>query len=252
MDITDRHQAERAREDIERLMRHDLRTPLNVIINIPRLLRDDGNLTGEQRELLDELERAGQNMLDMIDVSLRLNQLERGGYVPLGQALDLVTLIEDVISDVQHAFAFKRIDSQLWHQGKQHLEGAPCPLLGEPLMYYNLFANLMKNAFEASPVGACVNIVIESRADYVQVELHNQGCIPEEIRERLFEKYVTAGKSSGTGLGTYSARLIAEAVGGQIDFTSSEEDGTRMRVQLPLDSCHAPAALSPTPGKDER
>jgi len=59
------------------------------------------------------------------------------------------------------------------------------------------------------------------------------GTVPESIRDHFFKKYVTAGKLKGTGLGTYSAKLIAEAHGGMINMQSSEDSGTTVTVQLP-------------------
>ncbi|MBN2886396.1 MAG: HAMP domain-containing histidine kinase [Chromatiaceae bacterium] len=244
MDITERRRAELAREDVERLMRHDLRTPLNVIVNIPSLLCEDANLTDEQREMLGELERAGRTMEEMIDFSLRLHQLERGDYRPEARPLDLLHLLTNVLDDTQRAFSFKRIARRLTHDGLDAPEAPPCPLLGEPLLYYNLFANLVRNAFEASPSGEQVAVRLESHPNHVRVEIQNAGCIPEAIRAHFFEKYVTSGKSQGTGLGTYSARLIAETVGGDIGFRTSEEAGTVLCVRLPLDSLH-PTPLAP-------
>ena len=56
--------------------------------------------------------------------------------------------------------------------------------------------------------------------------------MPSQIRERLFEKYVTHGKSTGTGLGTYSAKLIAESHGGGIALDASVEGETGITVKL--------------------
>lgn len=65
------------------------------------------------------------------------------------------------------------------------------------------------------------------------VAIHNFGAVPEGMRERFFEKYATAGKSTGTGLGTYSARLIAETQRGGIRMDTSETEGTTITVSLP-------------------
>jgi len=67
----------------------------------------------------------------------------------------------------------------------------------------------------------------------VVLEIANQGEIPKEIRDRLFEKYATAGKLHGTGLGAYSARLVAQAHGGTIEADSSKPGRTTVRVTLP-------------------
>ncbi len=63
--------------------------------------------------------------------------------------------------------------------------------------------------------------------------IHNQGEIPAEIKDCFFDKYSTAGKSSGTGLGTYSAKLMSQIQGGDISFTSSAQAGTELKVVLP-------------------
>jgi sensor histidine kinase regulating citrate/malate metabolism len=67
------------------------------------------------------------------------------------------------------------------------------------------------------------------------VEIGNRGAVPHEVRCRFFEKGATAGKREGTGLGTYSAKLIIETLGGEIGFeTSDAVDATRVFFSLPL------------------
>ena len=67
---------------------------------------------------------------------------------------------------------------------------------------------------------------------FVMVSIPNKGIVPVEIRERMFEKYVTFGKSGGTGLGTYSAKLIAESHGGERALDASVEGETTITVRL--------------------
>ncbi|MBK5971227.1 MULTISPECIES: PAS domain-containing sensor histidine kinase [Thiorhodovibrio] len=236
MDITERIRHERMRADIERLMRHDLRTPLNAILNIPDLIRDDGNLTAEQLELLDIVERSARTMVEMIDASLNLYKLEAGGYPLQGEPMDLLELLARVLSDCEKFAASQGQQGRLLIDGQPVTAADRCILRGEPLLYYNLFANLIKNAFEASPADGQVKISLERGGEGASVKIHNQGCIPAEIQPRFFDKYVTQGKSSGNGLGTYSARLIVNAVGGTIGFDSAEDTGTLLWVELPGDS----------------
>jgi signal transduction histidine kinase len=66
----------------------------------------------------------------------------------------------------------------------------------------------------------------------VRVAIANQGEVPESIRERFFEKYVTAGKPKGTGLGAYSARRVAQAHGGDIIMQTGGGE-TTLTVSLP-------------------
>jgi two-component system, sensor histidine kinase and response regulator len=57
--------------------------------------------------------------------------------------------------------------------------------------------------------------------------------MPEQIRDTFFDKYATAGEPGGTGLGTYSARLIAETLGGEISLDMSDEVGTAIHIRFP-------------------
>jgi signal transduction histidine kinase len=96
-----------------------------------------------------------------------------------------------------------------------------------------MLSNLIANAIEASPPAKIVTIDLHKNRESI-IAIHNAGSIPIEIRHRFFEKYATAGKPTGTGLGAYSALLMAKAHGGTIDMETSDEDGTRLRVHLPL------------------
>jgi signal transduction histidine kinase len=57
--------------------------------------------------------------------------------------------------------------------------------------------------------------------------------VPNEIRDKFFEPYVTSKKKGGTGLGTYSAMLLAEAHQGNIRLKTSKKEGTHVVVKLP-------------------
>ena len=95
-----------------------------------------------------------------------------------------------------------------------------------------MLANLVKNALEATPEDSPVTVIL-AQDDGVKIAVHNMGAIPVEIRETFFEKFSTMGKTMGTGLGTYSAKLIAETHGGGIAFETGEETGTTVMVTLP-------------------
>ena len=96
-----------------------------------------------------------------------------------------------------------------------------------------VFTNLIKNAVEASPDGETITVTLDQN-DTMCVRIRNKGAVPESIRDSFFDKYITAGKVDGTGLGTYSARLMVETQGGTIQLDSSELGATTVTVCLPL------------------
>jgi sensor histidine kinase regulating citrate/malate metabolism len=96
-----------------------------------------------------------------------------------------------------------------------------------------MLANLIKNAIEASPSDEVITVSFDQDAEWSYIGIHNKGTVPEEIRSSFFDKYVTQGKKTGTGLGTYSASLAARTQKGDISMETSEETGTVITVRLP-------------------
>ena len=87
---------------------------------------------------------------------------------------------------------------------------------------------------EAVPRRGCVDILLDKTDRGAMISIRNEGVVPAEIVDHFFDKYATSGKSGGTGLGTYSAQLIAKMQNGIITMETSEEEGTMLKVFLPL------------------
>ena len=95
-----------------------------------------------------------------------------------------------------------------------------------------MLSNIIKNAVEASPTGEEVEVAMISEESAI-IGIHNAGAVPIDIRETFFDKYTTSGKPGGTGLGTYSGKLIAQTLGGNIKLETSDEAGTTITIVLP-------------------
>lgn len=220
----------RMREDMERISRHDLRTPLNVVINLPQMLLEDEmlNFDEDTRNCLDTILRAGYRMLNMIDMSLDLVKMEQGNYTLKPIAVDLAGVVRKVTADLRVHAAANDVNLVV-----VAAEGDDTPYIrGEELLCYSMIANLVKNAIEASPRHQTVTLYLVPDPDSC-LAIHNVGVIPVEARPVFFEKYSTYGKEGGTGLGTYSARLIAQTMDGDMRFETSEREGTLIAIQLP-------------------
>lgn len=219
-------------EDIERITRHDLKTPLNGIIGFSSLLLDNNNeFDKEQREMLSDIKESGYQMLEMINRSHDLYKMENGKYRYQAETVEIIKLFKKIASEHQSTITSKKLTVTIRLHDRLVTEQDIFPVQGEYLLCYFMFANLFKNAIEASPNELPITILLD-RKNIAIITIHNQGAIPEEIRDRFFEKYVTAGKINGTGLGTYSAKLMSETQGGQIYFDTSSVTGTAITVQL--------------------
>ncbi len=226
----------RMREDMERISRHDLRTPLNVVINLPQMLLEDEMLDFDEdtRTCLDTILRAGYRMLSMIDMSLDLVKMEQGNYALKPVSVDLAGVVRKVTADLKVHAAANDVSLVVVTPASEDDVSA---ILGEELLCYSMIANLVKNAIEASPRHETVTLHLAPNPNTC-LAIHNHGVIPAEARPVFFEKYSTFGKEGGTGLGTYSARLIAQTMAGDMTFETSEDAGTLIAIQLPR---YAPA-----------
>lgn len=234
-DITEQVQAENMREDIERITRHDLKTPLNPIINIPEVLLMDSNLTEEQIELVQMIKSSGYRILSIIDASLTLYKMEQGTYVLEPDRCDLLPLIADIAKECDRQLQEKKLKLVCLLKGVPATANDAFMVVCEEMLCYTMLSNLIKNAIEASPADSLITVACDRDDTWNIISIHNRGAVPEGIRPRFFERYVTHGKSQGTGLGTYSALLAARAHKGDISMTTDEETGTLLTVRLPHD-----------------
>lgn len=229
-DITERKRAEAQRDEFERMFRHDLRSPLASIYKVAELMREDEGLSPDQDELLQAIEYAGYKMLGLVGASLALQKMEEGTYELGWETFDVLRELERIIGLFELSRG-RRGEIVVRVDGRPAGPDEAILVRGDEILCFSMLNNLMDNAVEAAPAGTTVRIDLTT-GDEVTLAIRNRGAVPEAIRDRFFDKFVTAGKQHGTGLGTYSARLIAEAHGGSIHMNTSG-DGTTVTVRLP-------------------
>jgi two-component system sensor histidine kinase/response regulator len=230
----------RLRETVEQITRHDLTNPLAAIIGLSTALLTDAGLAPGAAEQVKAIERAAYSLLDLSQMSGALLKMEQGRYTVRREAVDLNALIVRIADETGQAFRGKRIGVTTLLAPSE----APVPLEGEALLLYSMLNNLVRNAAEASLEGDAVSIAL-AFDDQCRISVHNPGVVAPHIAPRFFEKYASFGKQHGSGLGTYSARMIARAHGGDIEMSSSAEHGTTLTVSLPFAPARADAVLAP-------
>ncbi len=116
------------------------------------------------------------------------------------------------------------------------LKDSPLCLSIDPERMQRVLQNLVANAWEARKPDKPVRITVAARRlknVCVLTVADNGPGIPREIRDTLFEPFVTHGKSGGTGLGLAIARSVVEAHHGSLSYRTSRA-GTTFLIQLPL------------------
>ncbi|MEO5340761.1 MAG: hybrid sensor histidine kinase/response regulator [Magnetococcus sp. MYC-9] len=225
-------QAARLRDDVERIMRHDLKGPLNAIIGMPGVLISNGPLNAEQEQFLRVIEASGYRLLEMINRSLDLYKMEQGTYRMDARPVNLLVVLERVLTELQRPLRVRQLSVSMRVNGQPAVPGGEFFVMGEELLYHSMFSNLLKNAVEASPAGQPLVIGLEQAGEQSVIRISNQGSVPVAIRDNFFGKYVTSGKQQGTGLGTYSALLIAKTSGGALHLDTTREGETSVVAHL--------------------
>ncbi|EKO37908.1 MAG: response regulator (CheY-like receiver domain and HD-GYP domain containing protein) [Solidesulfovibrio magneticus str. Maddingley MBC34] len=226
-------EAARLREDVDGIMRHDLKAPLTGIIGLPQIILDEGGLSESQAMFLRLIEENGYKMLSMINLSLDLFKIERGAYRLSPEPVELLAMARRLFVEFAALAGPRKLTCLLTVAGRAARPEDTAYLCGERLLLYSMLANCVKNALEASPPGGRVTVDVAPGEPTV-LRVVNRGVVPACLRERFFTKYATEGKSGGTGLGAYSTRLIAETHGGSARMeTSDEADCTVVTLTLP-------------------
>jgi len=238
-DITARRRSERIRERVHHMLQHDLRSPLIGIVGLAKVLQRNNDLTESQRKAVSMIRDLGARMLRSIARSRDLLQMEEGVYALDPRPVNLTELLDRVRREMEPLLSKRGVGLEFF------VGGLPAPgeriyrLMGDEGLLESMLVNLLRNAAEASPAGAEVRLSVDREesggSTFHVMDIHNDGVIPESIRDRFLEPYVTSGKKEGTGLGAHSALLVARAHGGTIDFTTSAEEGTHVVVRLPCE-----------------
>jgi signal transduction histidine kinase len=202
---------------------HDLKNPISAIVSSAQYLQDRAP-TDSVRQLAEVIHSSA---LRIVDMSEELLGFARGKIsikpcstsVPrLLQLLDEVILNEVRGSGVEVAILADESD----------------PLILDENRITRCLANIVKNAQEAVGVKGTVTIEIRDSASEVQVSISDDGPgVPESIRSRIFEPFVTSGKKNGTGLGMAIAKSTVDAHGGRIWLESEAGKGTTFHILLP-------------------
>lgn len=214
-----------ALEDVGRIAQHDLKTPLGSLAAAPALLRAGRTMSAQEEAVLSMMEQAANRAMRLVNLSLDIYQIETGNYVFRPGAVNLQAIAQAVALDLGAQASSKRVQVRISEPPQ------PAYVKAEDAFCYSIVANLTKNAIEAAPDGSEITIDFET-GPRSRLHIHNQGAVPEAIRDTFFAKYTSAGKAGGTGLGTYSSRLLAQAQGGDLRMQTSETLGTRLTLEL--------------------
>lgn len=142
--------------------------------------------------------------------------------------LDLQAIYDALAGSLRHHPAAKDRTVDLSPRNEHRLVHTDFTLI------QRILTNMLVNALEATPPGGQVRMSCTHSVEAVRFSVWNQGCIPQPVALRIFQRNFSTKGQLGRGLGTYAMRLLGEnLLGGRVSFTSTPEDGTQFTLELP-------------------
>jgi signal transduction histidine kinase len=220
-----------SREELLRILAHDLRNPVNTIAIAASELLNDPTQT-ELPKLHEIIDRSTKRIDRMIHDLLEQAIIERTGSLPINlQPHPAHSLAEE-------ACEITRV------QAKARTVRVECHNCGSAVIHVDrdrllqVLTNLIDNALKFTPKGGCITIESEVREDHARYSVSNTGpAIPEAFREKVFEPYfqVPGTAHRGSGLGLAIAKHIVEQHGGTIWFEAADGERTTFTFTVPAD-----------------
>jgi signal transduction histidine kinase len=209
---------------------HELRSPLNSIIGLARLLASAaGDLTADQRHQVSLIAGAGTGLLGLVNDLLDTAKAESGQLQADPAMVDLPALLARLRSLLRPMTENRPVSLVV------DAAGAPAQLLTDEVALTAILRNLLSNGLKYTDDGE-VRLTVTAAAGHVDFLVADTGIgIPADQTERVFEEFfqVSGVRRGGTGLGLPYARRLTELLGGDLRLTSEPGRGTAVTLRLP-------------------
>ncbi len=244
-------QANQAKSNFLSQMSHELRTPLNAINGFSQLmLKSKKNpLNEKQKGMTEQIQTAGQHLLQLINEVLDLARIESGEFSLSVEPLDPHVVLEDCLALISPLAEEKSITITNQCDGKE------LPLIRADLTRVKqVVLNFLSNAVKYNNSGGSVIIDVETDIpEFLRFVVVDNGIgIPEDKQKDIFTPFTRAVENpddiEGTGIGMTITKQLVEKMGGDIGFESQPGEGSTFWFTLPvavvLTAAEDPVSLS--------
>ena len=235
-------------------MSHDIRTPMNAILGITRLMETEQHISGRMRDYIRKMHTSGQHMLALINDVLDMSKIEAGKLRIVKEPVSLAEQVGQIDSIIRPRALEKGQEFTILTHDVAHEF-----LIGDSVRLGQILVNLLSNAVKYTPCGGAIRLDItelpstdpEHAALSIAVTDNGYG-MTQEFLSHIFDPFTrgessTTNKVQGTGLGMAITKNIVDLMGGEITVESEPGKGSRFEVtlSLPIDhsaACHVESA----------
>ncbi len=225
--------ASQAKSQLLAKVSHEMRTPLNPIINYARLIRKEGNLTVKQKRDLHDIETAGKALLQHITKLLDWSKTEEGKMELNNVDFDLVELLRGVSSLFSVSAKAKGLELRL-----DNCCGEQAFVHGDKGKLRDVLNNLLDNAVKYTERGEIHLRTSMLQGDWYHIEVEDSGRgIPTDVQKTLFHPYqmTEAGlEIGGWGLGLHLTKKNVDLMRGNLQVESTPNAGSCFTLRIPL------------------
>jgi signal transduction histidine kinase len=227
-------------------MSHELRTPLNAIINFSEMLQEDAHDKGDEGYIpdLEEINRAGKHLLELINDILDLSKIEAGRMDVVPEAFSVADLVHEV--QALAAPLIERNGNTFVVEANEILD----EMYSDRTRIKQSLLNLLSNAAKFTEKGT-ITLRTQTNPDQIAFTVSDTGIgMTAEQQPKLFQAFTqaditTARKYGGTGLGLALTRQFCQMMGGDVTVQSEPGKGSTFTITLPLDVRQATLVAEP-------
>lgn len=229
-------QLEQVRQDLTRMIIHDLKSPLSGIMGSLDYLESGllGEITADQQKIVSLAKKSSESLLVMIQNLLDVAKMEEGKLELRKETFD----IAQMLTERKHQY-----DPMVANENKSitlDIEPAKLEISAERHLVERVLNNLISNAVNHTTGGGKIVLALRRLERFVEVRISDNGSgIPPEYREKIFEKFVQVQRKqaqlrTGAGLGLTFCKMVVETHGGVIRVESELNKGSSFIFTLPV------------------
>jgi len=220
IDISDR----KRRAIIEKIFFHDV---MNVASGLQGFFEIFNSIDEEEQQGFIQIGASlCQQIIDEVDTQRLLVQAENHELAVKRQIIDSLPFVQQIALDL------KLLEVAIGKNIEISEDSVDVPFESDPVLLRRVMNNMVKNALEASAEGQTVTISVKIIDQKITFSVHNPKFIPRDIEMQVFMRSFST-KGTQRGLGTYSMKILGEqCLGGKVDFTTSETEGTTFFIVL--------------------